>query len=250
MAAAETLEVVRHHIADERPTIVMLHEALGSVSHWRSFPLQLAEATRCNVVAYSRKGHGQSAGEAAYRTVEYFRQQATIDLPELLDYLNVPRPILFAHSEGASMSLLFAAAFPERPLAVIVEAPILAAGPELAGGLDQAYKAYQEGRLRVALQRHHRDADRVFYSWSDAWRGRPESHTFTLGSYLDGIRCPLLLIRGERDEFGGREAQELLLEKAPQTEVRLLAGVGHTPHREQPAVVLPETAAFLTRHGL
>jgi hypothetical protein len=31
------------------PTIVMLHEGLGSVAHWKDFPYQLAEATGAEI---------------------------------------------------------------------------------------------------------------------------------------------------------------------------------------------------------
>lgn len=39
------------------PTIVMLREGLGSVSHWKDFPSQLAETTSAGVFVYSRYGH-------------------------------------------------------------------------------------------------------------------------------------------------------------------------------------------------
>ena len=42
------------------PTIVMLHEGLGSVGLWGSFPDAVAEATGAGVFVYSRAGYGQS----------------------------------------------------------------------------------------------------------------------------------------------------------------------------------------------
>ncbi len=43
-----------------KPTIVFLHEALGSVAQWRDFPNKIAEMTGFNVLAYDRLGHGLS----------------------------------------------------------------------------------------------------------------------------------------------------------------------------------------------
>ena len=50
------LETVRYDGDPGRPTIVMLHEGLGSVSLWRDLPQQLAGSTGLAVVAYSRYG--------------------------------------------------------------------------------------------------------------------------------------------------------------------------------------------------
>ena len=44
---------------DAAPTLVLLHEGLGSVGVWGSFPDELAAATGAGVFAYSRAGYGQ-----------------------------------------------------------------------------------------------------------------------------------------------------------------------------------------------
>ena len=43
-----------------RPTLVLLHEGLGSVAMWRDFPARLAAATGCRTLVYSRYGYGES----------------------------------------------------------------------------------------------------------------------------------------------------------------------------------------------
>ena len=42
----------------EAPTLVLLHEGLGSVGLWRDVPERLAAVTGLGVVAYSRAGYG------------------------------------------------------------------------------------------------------------------------------------------------------------------------------------------------
>ena len=42
------------------PTLVFLHEGLGSALQWRDFPQQLAQATGCGALVYSRAGYGGS----------------------------------------------------------------------------------------------------------------------------------------------------------------------------------------------
>ena len=49
----------------EAPTLVLLHEGLGSVALWRDVPERLAAATGWGVFAYSRFGYGDSDGDDA-----------------------------------------------------------------------------------------------------------------------------------------------------------------------------------------
>ena len=51
---------------EKRPTIVFLHDSLGSVQLWRDFPEKLAKATQCNVLMYDRLGYGKSFPMATY----------------------------------------------------------------------------------------------------------------------------------------------------------------------------------------
>lgn len=56
------------------PTIVMLHEGLGSVAHWKDFPRVLADVTGAGVFLYSRYGHGGSDALKEPLSVSYMHQ--------------------------------------------------------------------------------------------------------------------------------------------------------------------------------
>ena len=60
---------------DAAPTIVMLHEGLGSVTTWGDFPQKVAERTGAGVFVYSRSGYGQSS-TIALHVVERARHPA------------------------------------------------------------------------------------------------------------------------------------------------------------------------------
>src|SRR3954447_22073524 len=45
---------------DGPPSIVMLHDGLGSIAQWRDVPGRLAARTGLTVLAYDRAGHGSS----------------------------------------------------------------------------------------------------------------------------------------------------------------------------------------------
>jgi pimeloyl-ACP methyl ester carboxylesterase len=90
------------------PAILLLHEGLGSVSLWRDFPQALADACGCEAVAYSRQGHGGSDPSTGPRTRRYLHHEAVDVLPALIDALELERPLLFGHSDGATIALLCA----------------------------------------------------------------------------------------------------------------------------------------------
>jgi pimeloyl-ACP methyl ester carboxylesterase len=71
---------------DQAPTIVMLHEGLGSVGLWGDFPDRLAAATGTGVLVYSRAGYGASTPVKLPRPRDYMHIEALDVLPKL------PRP--------------------------------------------------------------------------------------------------------------------------------------------------------------
>jgi pimeloyl-ACP methyl ester carboxylesterase len=234
------------HITTPRSqgTIVLLHEALGSVSHWRDFPERLAERCGMDVLLYSRIGHGQSEGPSEVRSRRYFEQQSLEVLPALLAHFAIERPVLFGHSEGAAIALIYAATHPETVRALVLESPILRLEPASAAGMALAERAWQETDFRERLARHHRDPDAVFAAWLSI-RDSDSLLALPLEAHLPPVRCPLLVLQGEHDEYATVLQTDALRPLAPQMQLVRLADTGHTPHREQPEIVLERIAGFL-----
>src|SRR5579871_2676952 len=109
--------------SEPAPAIVMLHEGLGSVSHWREFPDRLAAETGREVWVYSRYGYGASNVLQEARPVSYMHDEARVVLPAVLKRLDIRHPVLLGHSDGASIALLYAAACPENVSGLVLEAP-------------------------------------------------------------------------------------------------------------------------------
>ena len=105
------------------PVFVFLHEALGSIGQWKAFPERLAGACGLPGLIYERRGHGGSAPLDLPRENGYLRHEARQVLPAVLAAADVRRPVLVGHSDGATIALMFAAAFPEAVSACIVLAP-------------------------------------------------------------------------------------------------------------------------------
>ncbi len=242
--AGRMLEAQYLTVDNPKDTIVLLHEALGSISHWRDFPSRLADRCQANVLVYSRLGHGNSEGPPEPRTRYYFERQALVALPAIMEHFRIQQPVLFGHSEGASMALLFAARHPGQVHALVLESPILQLEPASAKGMALAEVAWRETDLRQRLARHHRDPDAVFAAWLSI-RDAEGLLVAPLEKQLPPVSMPILMLQGEHDEYGTSLQAEVLRPLAPHMEWWQLPGAGHTPHREQPDAVLARVSSFL-----
>ena len=238
----ETLWIEPQNAA--RPTIVMLHEGLGSIALWKHFPQRLASGTGCGVLAYSRYGHGGSDKLMEKRPVEFMHHEGEVVLPALLDKLGISRPILLGHSDGGSISLIFAGKYPDRPRALILEAPHVFVEDLSVASITQAKNRYQTTNLRPKLARYHQHVDETFWGWNDIWLD-PKFRSWNIGEYLPAIRCPILCIQGEEDEYGTVAQVKAIKARVPATEIVMLPDCKHSPHRDQPKLTLERIVEFV-----
>jgi pimeloyl-ACP methyl ester carboxylesterase len=227
------------------PTLVFLHEGLGSVSLWRSFPEKLASATGCGALVYSRWGYGKSDPVTLPRPLTYMHDEAQA-LPELLKALGVRDVILVGHSDGASIALIYAGSEPLAGLrGLVLEAPHVFAEDLSVRSIAKAAKAYETGGLRVPLARHHDDPDGAFWGWNRAWRD-PEFRKWNLEEFLPRIHVPVLVIQGEKDEYGTvRQIEAIHSGCKPRVQIALIPKCGHSPHRDQPELTLNAMVGFI-----
>lgn len=228
------------------PTLVLLHEGLGCVAMWRDFPQKLATATGCRTVIFSRAGYGHSEAYAEPRTPRYMHHEGEVMLPAFLDALGIERPVLVGHSDGGSIALIFAGAFPARPLGVAVMAPHEFVEDITLAGIRAARSVWESSDWPQKLARYHHDAPRVFSDWNDTWLS-PAFRDWNIESYLLRIACPVLALQGEDDEYATMRQIEVIGEVVPGTEVLKLPACGHSPQRDQEAAVLSALAAFVSR---
>lgn len=233
------------HVKDESCVLVFLHEALGSIGQWKSFPQQLCKTMQLNGLVYERKGHGQSSPLTEKRTNRYLHEYAWDELPELLDVI-LPKEkqvILIGHSDGASIALLFAARFPQRVKAVVSMAAHVIVEDVTLKGIAPAIKAYEEGKL-AGLQKYHGDKTKeLFYAWAHTWN-LPEFRDWNLCEDIATITCPVLALQGVSDQYGTELQLDLIESSTPNAKVMkvLLPKCGHHPQLELP--VETENAIF------
>jgi pimeloyl-ACP methyl ester carboxylesterase len=228
-----------------RPVIVFLHEGLGSLSIWRDFPTRLAKALGCGALVYSRHGYGRSTICEVGFEPDYMHREALETLPALLDHFEIERPILYGHSDGASISLIHAGGSGRGVRGVIVEAPHVFVEDESLVGLDMALDAFRNQGLRESLARHHRNADLTFSNWHTVW-GSQAFRDWNLEGFLPAIQVPVLLLQGADDAYGSLDQLDAIergVSGPCQREV--LSACGHSPHREATERVLETATAFI-----
>lgn len=227
------------------PTLVFLHEGLGSIRQWRDFPLQVVKATGCRALLYSRYGYGQSDVLQEERAgVRFMHREALEVLPQLLDKLRIGQPLLVGHSDGASIALIHAGAGHEvRGLALM--APHVFVEPICVESIRRAHAAFASSGLAQGLAKYHRDAEKTFRLWADAWLD-PAFLSWNIEEYLPRIDAPVLAIQGEDDQYGTMEQLARLRRgvRGP-CELVKLAACGHAPFRDQPQATLDAMTRFV-----
>ncbi len=227
-----------------QPPLVFLHEGLGCVELWRDFPDRVARASRAPALVYSRFGYGRSDGLTAPRTPCFMHEEALDVLPELLDRLAIERPLLIGHSNGASISLIHAAAA-QRPVAgLVLMAPHVMVEDICIESIARVRASYEQTDLKERLAKYHDHVDDAFLGWADTWL-MPEFRQWSIENMLDRITVPLLLIQGEDDEYGTLAQLDRIESRVRGPVTRLvLAQCGHSPHRDQDAAVTAAIATF------
>ena len=243
------LEYVRLPSAHPRegvPAIVFLHEGLGSVSMWRDFPQKVADATGCEAIVYSRAGYGRSDPAELPRTTRYMHDEGLAVLPALLDALQLDRPILFGHSDGASIALICAGGTATPLTGVIAMAPHVLVEDISVTSIAQAKVAWQGTDLPARLGKYHQDVEAAFWGWNDIWL-HPDFRVWNIEEYVPNIACPVLAIQGEDDEYGTMDQIDRIAAQARDVELVKLADCRHSPHKDQPEAVIEAVGEFVTR---
>jgi pimeloyl-ACP methyl ester carboxylesterase len=234
---------------EHAPTLVLLHEGLGCVALWKDFPAALAARTGYGVLTYSRFGYGRSAPASLPRPRSYLHDEAYDVLPAILDQAGVRKTVLVGHSDGASISAIYAGGRQDaRVRGVVLIAPHFFVEDVAIEGIKIAKEAYEHGDLRARLARHHgNNVDCAFRGWSDTWLD-PAFRDWRIDDGLAHVRVPMLIIQGRDDHYGTPAQIEVARTRVRcPFEALLLEGCGHAPQVDQPEATLEAIAAFSRR---
>ena len=234
----------------DAPLLVFLHEGLGSLSRWKDYPQALCDAAGARGLVYSRAGYGRSTPRLAQERwpVDYLRRQAHDVLPALLAALRITERLwLFGHSDGASIALLHAEAYPQRVAGVIAVAPHIIVEDVSIASIAAVRTRYLTTDLKTRLARYHDDPDSAFWGWNEIWLD-PAFRAWSIADQLPSIRCPVLGVQGEDDEYGTMAQLDFIARGVPHTRLVKLGACSHAAHRDQPALLTAAVVQFLREH--
>jgi pimeloyl-ACP methyl ester carboxylesterase len=233
---------------DEAPTLILLHEGLGSAGMWGGFPEKLSAATGCGVFVWSRVGYGQSSAAKLPRTLDFMHVEAREILPRLLDAIGFRQGLLIGHSDGASIAAIYGGTVQDhRVRGLVLMAPHFIVEDVTINSIREIRHAFDTTDVRQRFQRWHADADATVRGWTDVWM-KNDFKTWDLTENLAYIRVAILIIQGEHDNYGtGRQIEIAREECYCPVDVLMIPGIQHVPHREAPDETLEAIAEFAQR---
>jgi pimeloyl-ACP methyl ester carboxylesterase len=178
---------------------------------------------------YERHGHGNSSKLTKKRDRHYLHEYALIELPMLIERVFPldKRLILVGHSDGGTISLLYAAKHSKRVHSIITMA---------AHVINETN----------GLKKYHGDKTEVlFYAWADTWLS-PEFESWNITKDIHGIDKSILAIQGKDDQYGTVKQLDLIRNSTDCNVTTLLIPFcGHHPHLEKPSETIIEISKFL-----
>lgn len=224
---------------------IFLHEGLGSIEQWRNFPAQVCAENNCYGLVYDRSGYGKSPGNLTLRTAHYLHEAAT-ELAEVIS--NIPKhykKILYGHSDGGSIALIYAAQHPQTVYAIVTEAAHVIVEMETIRGVKAALIPYYQGEFDGLKKYHGYRYQEVFLAWSSIWLS-PAFEKWSIENLLAQIICPQLIIQGAADQYGTLKQVKLIekLTTGPSSTF-IVDDCGHAPHKEKEKETLLAVKTFL-----
>ena len=232
----------------QAPTLVLLHEGLGCVELWRSFPTELAAATGLGVFVYSRQGYGRSDGVALPRPLDYMSKEATEVLGPVLDAAGLRNVVLVGHSDGATIAGIYAGSVSDRRVrGLVLMAPHFFTEAEGLAAIRKTGETFRSGDLKSRLSRYHDDASAAFHGWYDVWND-PAFVNWNVADAIDHWRVPVLALQGRDDPYGTiAQIDEIDARIYAPLEIEVLDDCGHAPHLEHPQHTLAAISGFCSR---
>lgn len=236
---------------DERPQVLLLHGLTSSAGTWWRVASDLADAG-WSVTAPDLRGHGVSPRTTRYGLADYAADVAAVRAPG-----ERPWDLVIGHSLGGAVAVVVAAEHPEWTDALLLLDPVLSvadaeAGPLIADLLGDLHHRDPAALLAANPLWHPEDAAqkaeavRVATPYlvertirdSDGWQLHASAARIT-------ARTRVLAADPDLGASFTRTQGEAIAAANPRFGFAVVAGAGHSVHRDDPARVVAEALDHL-----
>lgn len=213
-----------------------------------------ALATRFHVICADLPGSGGSGPIPREYSSDLYERDVRV-MADLLDERGIRSARVVGFSDGGEVGLLLAARRPDLVRALVVWGAVGVIPPSLRPLLDMFADLIDRPPERLKAWR---DALVVRYGSEDTARRTLRSWTAALGTLLAQggdislsmagvIRCPVLVIAGEKDRFAPAAEVRTLASALPQADMHLVPDAGHSVHDDKPEWFATTVLEWLAR---
>ncbi len=225
-----TLTASRLHfeVLGNGPLLLLLHSGGGGYTpgDWDEGCRRLAR--RFRLLRVERRGYGLSSPRDSF-PLDFFREELR-ELERFLDVIHAPKRFdLLATSDGGTIAMLFAAAFPERVGRLVLEGTHAFFEASMADELLRRQKKFRE--------KHGSPPPGTFLATMEAWFRDfrdPRWLQWDIRSEIEAIRCPTLVIQGAEDPFVDDSHSQEIARRIPGARCEILPEARHLCHRTTP----------------
>jgi pimeloyl-ACP methyl ester carboxylesterase len=241
--------------------VVLIHGLSENRAAWRHQVEPFSK--RFRTILYDVRGFGGSEVGDASGAIEQYAE----DLGALAARLRLRHPAIVGFSMGGVIAQRFALDRPGLPSAVVIAASSSVVNARAAayyreraalaeGGDLEAVRAASAEDGKGCFARSAPDAIEAYRGlrraalrdprgYATACRAMASLHERPVTEELARIRCPALVITGERDAFCPPKAAEIIHRHLPGSRLRIVPGAGHCLHWEDPHGFNGEVLDFL-----
>lgn len=246
----------------ERPTVVLLHGGPGSFDHSYFKPEFSRLAGLAQVVYLDLPGHGRSEwGDPA----DWSYESAADSVCDFCDALGIARPIVYGHSLGAMVALVYGARHPGHQSALVIQSGMA------RFDLDRTVEDFRRlggDEIAEVVRRVYGDDDASVTpeEWAPCWRlfgpwvpieerartvvnpelgGRGLVRRFDVVDRLAAIDCPTFVCSGEIDPITPPVAAREIADGVQGARLEVLAGAGHFTWMDVPESYWPLVTGFI-----
>ena len=228
----------------EEAIFVFLHEALGSIPQWKSFPLELCAQSNIPGIIIERSGHGKSSSLKEKRNAQYLHAYAN-ETFDVLSELIPSNPIhLVGHSDGGSIAIILGS--DQQVKTITTLAAHVLVEPTTIAGVKNSEALFKQLNIDQKLKKYHGSKTQTLIdAWRETWLSK-EFSDWNLFNELRSLSAPILAIQGEKDEYGTRLQLETIESLSQNFRItQEIADCGHHPHLSHKEEVISSILSFL-----